>query len=770
MDTDQAAIERYLENLFGSTQKAKKITKTPLQNLRDTMGKGFDDMLPKRFDEGVLKWCIKGLLKQDLFAGKKREALLDLQDRTTVLKEMADVLNMDLESLDSWNWEPSPVPMHIRRQVNGKYRVFMDEEINQAILLHFIGAKWAVHMKKAFSDFFHSGAWLQAPFRSMSKKDRQRREYFLGQMGTTNSSVRNCRRKMYKRTYFMTHLPSTVEEGSRDYGDLDVEPDVVPTAVRYSAVARGGRTKAKMVSAGPMRHRRILPDSNDLYWDDEQGGEEEDEGVDVSVSRSPLAIKQSVLHLATTELLLNTKLYGQFTIVQSDFKWFGVALPHSTIFSVLKFLGVTDKWLNFFKKYLTVPLVFAQDGPGSQPQPRIRGVPMAHVLSDALGEAVLFCLDFAVNQQTKGANLYRFHDDLWFWGQESVCVEAWKVIKEFSAIMGLELNEEKTGTIQVTEDPTNAKPLPTSLPKGPVRWGFLRLDSSTGRWVVDNEQVAYHIDELRRQLSACRSVFAWVQAWNSYVSKFFGINFGKAANCMGRQHVDMVIQTFEHIQRQLFAGDSTGMTSRNVTEYLRQTIADRFGVADVPDGFFYFPVELGGLELQNPFVSLFGIYKRSFRSSMERIERAFEVEEQQYDKARKRYELGEYRPRRPYDAHQLNFDDEKFISFEEFTRFREETSTPLLEAYKNLMETPPEESVEATPRVTQALRVLEAIDWGTSGFNSQWYQMKHYWKWIVELHGGPMLEKFGGLRMGDKALLPIGLVSMLRSEKVRWQG
>lgn len=717
LETDQVAIEKYLKDLFGSTLKAKKITKTPLQNLRETIGQGIEDIEPKRFNENVLKWCIKGLLRQDLFTGKKREALVDLQERTTLLKEMADVLNMDLESMNSWSWNPAPVPVSMRRQVNGKYRVFMDEEINQAILLHFIGTKWAVYMKQAFCSFFHSGAWLQSPFRLMSKKDKQRREYFLGDAATTSSSVRNYRRNMYQQDFFMTQLPSTVEEDSRDYSDLDYD------------------------------------------------NEDEDK------SKSPLQIKQALLHLVTTELLLNTKLYGQFTVVQSDFKWFGPSLPHSTLFTVLKFLGVSDKWLSFFKKFVRVPVVFAQDGPEAQPQTRRRGVPMAHVLSDALGEGVMFCLDFAVNQKA-GSNLYRFHDDLWFWGQEEVCVNAWEAIKQFSTNMGLELNDEKTGTVQVAEDSKNARQLSESLPKGSVRWGFLQLDSDSGRWIIEKEQVAGHVDELRRQLSACSSVFGWVQAWNSYVDKFFGINFGQAANCMGRQHVEMVIETFEQIQRQLFAGHSTDNTSDNVTEYLRRIISQRFGVVDVPDGFFYFPVEVGGLQLRNPFVPLFGIHKRSFRSSVERIERAFEEEEEAYRKAKERFDSGEYTPRYSASYELVDIKDQKnFLDFDEYTRFREETSTPLQQAYENLMQIPPEEDPDSTPRIQRALTVLGQgqIDWGTSGFNSQWYTMKPYWRWIVELHGGSMLDKFGGLSMGEKALLPIGLVSMLWGEKVRWQ-
>jgi len=47
--------------------------------------------------------------------------------------------------------------------------------------------------------------------------------------------------------------------------------------------------------------------------------------------------------------------------------------------------------------------------------------------------------------------------------------------------------------------------------------------------------------------------------------------------------------------------------------------------------------------------------------------------------------------------------------------------------------------------------------------------MKPYWKWVLELYAADMLKRFGGLAMGEQGLLPIKLVSTLRSEKVRWQ-
>ena len=88
---------------------------------------------------------------------------------------MSDVLNIEIDGLDSWNWGDEAIPLEIRRALNGKYRVYMDEEIMQALLLHFIGIKWAVHIKAVFTTFFHSGAWKHSTRKSLDASARRRR-------------------------------------------------------------------------------------------------------------------------------------------------------------------------------------------------------------------------------------------------------------------------------------------------------------------------------------------------------------------------------------------------------------------------------------------------------------------------------------------------------------------------------------------------------------------------------------------------------------------
>ena len=689
--SDSGTITEYLTKLFGSTLKSKKLTKTPLENLRERMKsvKGFGD-----FDIPILKSCIKGLLKTDLLSAEKRRAVTDLRDNDAILNEFSDVLNMQLDTLDSWSWGNDAVPMQMRRHLNGKYRVYMDEEILQALLIHFIGKKWAVLLKEAFQEFFNSGAWKLSSVVPLTRRARERRNAFLGE-SRNPQSVRNLRREKYQEKFFMTQLPSAFDEESREYGVF---------------------------------------------------GEDEDEETEKDF-KSPLVIKQSLFHLLSTELLLNTSLYGSFTVVQSDFKWFGPSLPHKTIFAVLEFFRVPEKWLKFFRTFLEAPLRFAQDGPYGRVQIRTGGVPIQHVLSDALGEAVLFCLDFAVNQATE-ANMYRFHDDLWFWGQEQKVVDAWKTMKNFSAVMGLTLSEDKSGAVQILTSKKPAK-VAGSLPQGQIKWGFLKMDP-TGAWVIDNEQINEHIEELRLQLQQCKSVFAWVQAWNVYVTKFFSTNFGAPAQCLGRKHVDMVIETFSRIQRTLFEHNDPPCTSAN--EYLRDAISNRFKASDIPDGFFYFPIELGGLELRNPLIPLLLVRESAYEEPRDVLTKALEQEELAYEKGKEKYEEGSTCSRSNTN---ILKPDEPFMDFDEYSRYYEETSGLLGGVYTDLMEKPQVENIKYT---------LDAAKF------SNFRDMSSYDKWVAQLYGEEVVKRFGGSAMGEKRLLPVGLAGMLRGEKVRWHG
>jgi hypothetical protein len=709
--TDAGAIEAYLTDLFIGPQQKKKVRETPFEQLQ----KAFKEWTVKdetchTFD---VEPAIKAVLKADLLSGRKRDELIALGNAGKgVLAEVADVINMEIAHLGDWSWKPSPTPAQMRKQMNGKYRVYMDPEIHQALLLQYIGVRFAVSTKAAWKSFLRSKAWPKSTHNSMSSKDHARIAFYLGDDKVKfQNSILHTRREQFRDDFFLTQLPDKLEEGSRDYNAPD--------------------------------------DSNDEDSD----------------KKSPLEVKQTLLRLATTELMLQRKIYGSFTLCQTDFKWFGPSLPHNTIFTVMAFLGVDDSYIEFFKKYLSMSLIFPQDGPNAEPRTRLCGVPISQTLSDVFGEMILACLDFAVSKATKGrCQLYRFHDDVWFWGQKADCEVAWETIKKFTDVMGLALNLEKTGSIHVSD---NGETPSRTLPKGPVRWGFLVLDPVKGRWVVDMANVDQHIAEMRLQFAQCRSVFSYVQAWNSYMGRFLGNNFGHPANCLGIEHLDMIFATFKYIQKNLFVDDDNSTGCEDVTSYLKSIIEERFGIKDVANAFLYWPVDLGGLELRNPFIPLMTARQASEKSPSDILESVWEADEEQYDDYKRAFEKdrSKYRGDVPQ-----NCDPDKFFSLEDFVRFREETSMFLKGAYAQLLESPKIGGLECTRFVKYALDSLPLEFRNSKHLKTSYNDIDVYWRWTVHLYAAEAMQRFGSLGLGEKEMLPVELVNLLRSERVRWQG
>ena len=88
---------------------------------------------------------------------------------------------------------------------------------------------------------------------------------------------------------------------------------------------------------------------------------------------------------------------------------------------------------------------------------------------------------------------------------------------------------------------------------------------------------------------------------------FFSRNFGGyPTKSFAEDHLDDLLKTFARTQSELFKdGD------KSVVAYLRGRIAKTFGTSDLPEGYFYFPIATGGLELKNPLIELCAIERES---------------------------------------------------------------------------------------------------------------------------------------------------------------
>lgn len=789
---DQAALDRYLRELFGENggEEAKDLRDALVVLRKRVEYFEFQLMMPGRFSADTLKWVINGLQASDLLSDEKRAVLKDFLNNDVILSEIADVLNMRMAALDNWGWG-TQVSVEQRRKLNGTYSIHLDEDLLQAIFLQFIGVKWSVFFKTTLKEFRNSrNVWKQLGTKP-SRPEKKRRQYYLGQQHSKNA-LHKLRAKEWRKSYFLFQLPDSedqqleVNEGEEEadfrmYSQDNLAVQAASNTHRTVQTARkstGGMAPRKQLSRNMVRGTTDIPEEKRrrriaIHEDDLLDSSEDDDDCEYynpSTPKRPMDVKQSLLHLLAADITINTRIHGEITCFRSTFQDWNPLLAHATILSVLKFLGVSPKWLAFFQRFLEAPLKFVDEH--GEPRTRQRGTPGAHALSDLFGETILFCLDFAINKRTNGSLLHRVYDDFWFWSADyAKSISAWQVVEQFCTVMGVTLNQAKTGSVRIALDPNIDLPL-GPLPKGQIRWGLLFLDPRTGHFKIDQTMIDSHIDELREQMkSKQKSIFSWIQAWNTYANTFFTTNFGKSANCFGRLHVDQILAAHEHIHRTLFPEDGS------VVAYLKRLLQQRFGVEDVPDGFLFFPVELGGLGLRSPFVGPLQVRDSVIENPVNLLDEFERAERDHYRLMKENFEKGEW------DEKRYELDDpvweptegkDTFMSFQEYTKYREELEYGFTNWLNNVFQTllvkPQEQAIEASSKVLNAIGSLIHSTTTLKGIIANWYQMEPYWKWVTQLYGPEMIDKFGGLNVVEPGLLPVGMVSIFQSKRVAWQG
>ena len=702
---------------------------------------------------------IQSLMTSDLLSDAKRAVLKDFENNSAILNEVVDVLNMRLAALGSWGWGDS-VLLEERRRLNGTISIYMDEDLLQAIFLHHIGIRWSVCLNGVLDRFRRLRRVWKTQRSSVPAQVHKRRENILDlSEGKTLPSVASKKQALYREKFFLSQLLSShAQQVITQEGEEEAEP--MRAAPRKQLASKAARKSAPSAhpKGGAKRHRRVLSDrvAEDGY--DSEFDEEEPETGD----RKPMEAKQTLLHLISTDVIIKTRLHGEITCFRSQIDEFYSSVPHATVIAVLRFFGVSDRWLNFFKRFLAAPLRFEGE---QEPRIRKRGIPACHSLSDVFGQLVLFPLDYRVNSLTSGEPLWRMNEDFWFWSEsEDRCVDVWNNIQSMTRIMGLTLSANRGGSVHIKYNKDTvfqAAPVKKPLPEGDIRWGMLYLNPNSGRFEIDQAMVDHHITELGRQLQEqSKSVFSWIQVWNTYAATFFTSNFGTPANCYGREHVDNMLNTHSRIQRELLPGEN------GIIGHLKTFIEQRFGIQDIPDAYFYFPIELGGLEAQNPFIPLLQVRNEVTEHPSKRMDVFLEAEKDAYRAAKKSYE----------DSLEEDEEDPApFMTAEEFSQYREELGhgyyNELVDTYEWLMKRPrdmPVDITEGSP-VAVALSVLNNSGDTGAKMSDNVSSIQPYWKWVAQLYGPELIEKFGGFRIVDPGVLPMGMVNMFRSGRVKWQ-
>ncbi|EEP76423.1 predicted protein [Uncinocarpus reesii 1704] len=514
------------------------------------------------------------------------------------------------------------------------------------------------------------------------------------------------------------------------------------------------------------------------YDDDDNVNDDDDDNDNMSDTGklSPKETKQLLLRSLATEVLFGRAFDGEVAVVQSDFQWFATGIAHSTVFAVLRFIGLPEKWIEFFKKVLEPPLDMLT---GEPVRIRKRGLPMVHIFEKVFGELVLFFMDMAVNQQANML-LYRIHDDLWLCGKPDKCAKAWQAMEQFAKVMGLEFNQSKTGsTYLVGEGQQRNLDVVKALPKGPVVVNFLVLDPTTGEWVVNQNHVKQHVEQLSKQLNAANSVLQWVKTWNTCIGRFFSYTFGEPADCFGRKHLNAILATHQTIQRTLFNG--LNGNGSNVVEHVKKMIASRFNVTDIPDAFLYMPEALGGIGLHNPFVPLSLVSPNICEDPGELIHEFLQNERETYRLAKRNFEeLSETNRRRRFQQifpkdeetgirlHAPSRDEAKeFLPFHKYVEMRGYNNPKLLKLFRQLNLAAKMRKLNSSHEIIQELRkvsrsLIHQPELSVSKIDPEL-------EWLMQFHLRELKEKCGGLSIVDRSFLPLGILKAMRRKKVAWR-
>lgn len=179
------------------------------------------------------------------------------------------------------------------------------------------------------------------------------------------------------------------------------------------------------------------------------------------------------------------------------------------------------------------------------------------------------------------------------------------------------------------------------------------------------------------------------------------------------------------------------------------------------------------MDLKSPFVGLLQIRESVKEDPYNFVEEYSEQEREDYANAKRNFERGEIKRNRDLSNTFVPQDANTFFTFAEFVRYRENYvpigQSNLVKVYYKLLQRPGEESIDLSVQVKQALDQLQGQS-NLRGIVSDWRRMDAYWKWVAQMYGPDMVQRFGGLNVVDLGLLPIGMVSMLRNKRMSWKG
>jgi hypothetical protein len=667
----QSAVEgqRLLEEATGPEQPNRHAAffDSLLEGLGPALTDLADRLKEKREKRGALGSIpdldLKRIARNIYQPAQIRKEAKDFLANQELRGELSDALAILLAELDTWDWPPGGVAVRPLWTRN-KWRLYLDLDLPTVSMLEGVGVSWVF----IWNELSGSAAEERA---ARSKKPPR----LAAALAAISQPLRRLEQQLRLNPLLAPpddRVPWAEETGFSE--------EIEPTELRSVRQQRREQLDG-------LRH---FPVGSDYE------GEPDNQTMTVQFLHAEMRLARA----AFPDRPLH--------VVKIDLKDFYPSIPHDVLLAVLEKLGVPEADRGFFRRFLS-PLLARE---GSPPARMRRGVPVGLALSGMLAELLLRFLDWHVRRRAR-VEIVRLVDDVCLLTPKAEeALAGWQAVEEFCAACGLQMNRAKCGAVCL------GGTVPAGLPRERPRWGMLELDDR-GDWHVHAPTFQAHLQQTRERVEAAPSVFAKVAQYNTNVRFLLGAL--ALAVDLGEVHRH---STWEAIRT--FHGSFFG-PGRGIVAGLGEEIRARFqaDVADIPDGWVYWPLTAGGLGLQNPLVKA-GQYAESHRQ---------------------RPRLEPPRDRPPGWDTQEN----------EWSAYYER----LLQRLK-----------EAEPKETKVMKTLvdDFIQRGQKISAGKQKGLSSYWRWILYIYGPQILQKFGTFRFLITELVPMQLIGDQRLEDTSLDG
>jgi hypothetical protein len=386
-------------------------------------------------------------------------------------------------------------------------------------------------------------------------------------------------------------------------------------------------------------------------------------------------------------------------IAKLDLRDYFASIPHDVLLTTVRSLGLGDQETDAIRRFLEVPYLI-----DDQLTKARRGVPMQQELSHWLAEWLLRLMERYVHKRAQVRIIRQIDDICLLSPSGEQLTEAWKAVHTFARACGLNINDDKCGTLAI------GGKLYGDLPHNHPRWGLLEVNAD-GEWHVHKPSFQTFLEDTRKHVSAKQAVLSKVTLYNAQL-RFLTSTIALAID-LGPAHRHSINDAVHRFDADFFGpgmGIVGGLQREIQNRYLQGT-----QIASLPESWMYWPITAGGLSLRS------GLVLRG-----------------QYQAA---YEARQKNPMAAPTSRSANW----------------QNGDPKWDAFYNHLLAKLE---PAKPKESAVMKTLvdDFIARGQEISAGKQTSLSDYWRWILSIYGPQILDRFGTFRFLLTDLVPLQLI------------